>query len=315
MSKAYQGAGIAAGEEVYLSIGAPSKAAALRLAAKYNCSKVEPAPGEIEPGIMLKRLGADSDVLSEDDYFELRRLQFAPKPGAPEDLSDVRGQEHAKRALELACAGGHEIVLCGGPGFGKTALLDRFGSIMRGLGLPEVFCHTARPCPCGWSGDSMVTCECSTEELRAWRTKARAAWRTAAQFILVPRVPVEKIMRPVTDGYTDASARCALRIKHAREIAIARQGKPNGELSGADIDRLCGLDDAGRALLSRGIDRLALSPADVHNVLRVALTASDLDTGIYLEKQMFAPQAGRIGVCHLAEALQYISGKEQLIRL
>src|SRR5437868_11274847 len=79
----------------------------------------------VNTGNGIQPLKVDSDaLLTESQHFVV-------------DFKDVRGQHTAKRALEIACAGGHNILMIGPPGSGKTKLAKRMPTILPPLTFEE----------------------------------------------------------------------------------------------------------------------------------------------------------------------------------
>ena len=306
------------------------------------------------------------------------------------DLADVRGQQQAKRALEIAAAGRHHLLYLGPPGTGKSMLASRLPGILPELDEDEALeCaalksisglpfepaawrtrpfrnphHTAsgvalvgggssprpgeislahhgvlfldelpeferkelevlrepletgritisraarqaefparfpliaamNPCPCGHLGDPRQACHCTAEQVSRYRARISGPLLDRIDLqVEVPALPPEQLMAP-SQIDIELSAQVRFRVEQAQQRQQARQACPNSQLDSVGMEQHCSLDEGSKALLTRAMERLALSARAYHRILRVARTIADL------------AGSETIGSVHLTEAIGY----------
>ena len=149
------------------------------------------------------------------------------------------------------------------------------------------------PCPCGYYGSSVRPCTCRREAISKYLAKISGPLLDRIDIqIEVPSLTFEEMS---TAEHAEPSSAIRERVVCAREFAASRAGGqsvPNGELTPADTQRICVLDDAGKSIMRRAMDTMGLSARGYDRILRVARTIADL------------AGSETIAAAHVAEAVQ-----------
>ena len=147
------------------------------------------------------------------------------------------------------------------------------------------------PCNCGYLGHHSGQCRCTPDQILRYR--GRISGPLLDRIDLHVEVP-SLGQADLEDAPRGESSRAVReRVVRAREIQLHRQGMPNAQLAGHEIEERGKLKPDARRLLHDAISRLGLSGRAYHRVLKVARTSADLEP------------SNHVGAGHVAEALQY----------
>jgi magnesium chelatase family protein len=182
----------------------------------------------------------------------------------------------------------------------RQPLEDKVVTISRAQGsvtFPSNFMLVAamNPCPCGYYGDPVKECKCSSSEITRYHKRISGPLLDRIDmFIEVPRIEFEKL---TDDTIGENSTTVKQRIDKARTIQTARfQGNntdKNSDMSPVEIKDFCKVEPEANNLLKTAMRQINFTARSFHRVLKLARTIADLDSSEI------------IGTNHIAEALQY----------
>ena len=182
----------------------------------------------------------------------------------------------------------------------RQPLEDKMVTISRAQGsvtFPANFMLVAamNPCPCGYYGDPVKECKCSSGEISRYHKRISGPLLDRIDiFVDVPRVEYEKLTE---DSLAETSEKVRVRTEAARLIQRERLEESglacNAEMTPAEVRRFCQLEPEAHSLLRAAMKQLSLTARAFHRVLKLARTVADLDSSEIIKSQ------------HLAEAVQY----------
>lgn len=226
-------------------------------------------------------------------------------------MTDVKGQEHVKRGLEVACAGKHSVLLVGSNGSGKSMIANRINTITnlpmlivenmpderrdvldKRADFKGIIVATMLPCPCGNFTSPKRECQCTPYQIQRYLSKVSGRLSNRLDIHLnVPELDYKGISK---SRKGEASSIIKARVDKATAIQLKRFST-NADMTVQDIEKFCQVDKEGDELFKMAILELGISARAYDKILKVARTIADLENKKEIEAS------------HISEAISYRS--------
>lgn len=163
------------------------------------------------------------------------------------------------------------------------------------LPIPNLHSNDLHACPCGYYGDPLKACTCSSSTITRYQKRLSGPLLDRIDIhVEVPRVNYEKLS---DDRLGEPSISVRTRVEAARQLQRQRFAglnvHHNADMGVAEVRKFCELDNESRLLIKSAMSQMQLTARAYHRILKLARTIADL-----ADAEQVAPN-------HLAEALQY----------